>query len=39
MDEILRGGRFVVCKSLFLKSFDKLTTHENQRRTEGVFKQ
>lgn len=37
--KFLGMGRFVVCKSLFLKSFDKLTTHENQRRTEGVFKQ
>lgn len=39
MDEVLRDEVFLGVASLCIKTFDKLTTHENQRRTEGIFKQ
>lgn len=39
MDEGLRDKEFLGVECLCIKTFDKLTTHENQRRTEGVFKQ
>lgn len=38
MDEVSRNGAFIGVDAFIFETFDKLTTHENQRRTEGILK-